>query len=249
MPEGIVDRPADVWEPLVMIGDFAGDDWAERIREAACFLNNKRAERDPSLGIRLLSDCRTVFNEAGVDRLPTTSVLSALIALDEAPWGDLRGNELDARGLAWRLRPYEVLPAQHRFGETTSKGYLLADFHDAWSLISPQGTETSETKETGDDVTDPTCPACAARAEYDQAFARYATALQGAPRRRRCAVRPRVVDLPRRTRPGVRATKPPNALRLAGHHENVPGPAQHAWSGLGRRGPSPDRRVRPLGRP
>jgi hypothetical protein len=133
MPPGIVDRPADVWEPLIVIGDAAGEPWSTRIRSAAVELNQLRAERDPSLGIQLLRDCRRVFTAAGVDRLPTEQLVDGLVALDDAPWGDLRGKSLDARGLARRIAKYEVKPRQHRFGDDTRKGYLTEDFHDAWA--------------------------------------------------------------------------------------------------------------------
>lgn len=138
MPEGIEDRPADVWEPLIMLGDFSASDWGCRLRDSAVFLNDQRRQRDPSLGVQLLGDCRKVFGEATDDRLATEHLLAALVALDEAPWGDLRGQELDARGLARRLRPFDVRPGQHRFGEVTKKGYLSTDFEDAWRrYLSP----------------------------------------------------------------------------------------------------------------
>jgi len=137
MPPGIVDRPADVWEPLIILGDAAGEPWATRIRAAAVELNQLRAQRDPSLGVQLLRDCRRVFTDATVDRLPTEALVDALVALEDAPWGDLRGKQLDARGLARRVAKYDVKPRQHRFGDDTRKGYLLEDFHDAWARYLP----------------------------------------------------------------------------------------------------------------
>lgn len=135
MPPGIVDRPADVWEPLVIIGDHAGGDWSDRLRRAAVVLNQARQERDPSLGVQLLGDCRDLF--ADRDRYTTDDLLERLVGLDERPWGDLRGKPLDARGLARRLRPYGIRPGDHRFGDTVRKGYQRADFHDAWQRYLP----------------------------------------------------------------------------------------------------------------
>src|SRR4029453_16891770 len=66
MPSGIVDRAADVGEPLVAIADFAGGHWPELSRQAAVRINTERAERDPSLGVQLLADCRRVFDEHDV---------------------------------------------------------------------------------------------------------------------------------------------------------------------------------------
>ena len=57
---------------------------AEPAREAAVAINNSRLERDHSLGVQLLSDCRTVFADKAVDRLTTESLLEALIGLDES---------------------------------------------------------------------------------------------------------------------------------------------------------------------
>jgi hypothetical protein len=132
MPAGIVDRAADVWEPLIAIADRVGDRWPELARHAAVQLNNARTERDPSLGVQLLSDSRRVFNEGGVDRLTSEDLVQALVALEESPWGDLRGKQLDVRGLARRLRRYDVRPGTHRFETDVCRGYLREDFHDAW---------------------------------------------------------------------------------------------------------------------
>lgn len=155
MPAGIVDRPADVWEPLIVIGDAAGDPWSTRIRAAAVELNNLRTQRDPSLGVQLLRDCRRVFTEADTDRMSTEDLVAALVALEESPWGDLRGKPLDARGLARRVQKYDVRPRQHRFGDDTRKGYLREDFYDAWArYLPPEPGATTATPEPVSDVSD-----------------------------------------------------------------------------------------------
>jgi hypothetical protein len=150
MPPGITDRAADVWEPLVAIGDAAGGDWPIRARNAAVVLNGERLVADPSFGVRLLVDIRSAFDEDGADRLTSTDLVTRLCAGEETPWGDLRGKALDPRGLARRLKPYGIRPGQHRFGHDTGKGYLRSDFTDAWNRYLPpaQGGETTETSET-----------------------------------------------------------------------------------------------------
>jgi hypothetical protein len=130
MPPGIVDRAADVWEPLVIIGDRAGEDWSDRLRGAAVKLNNDRAQRDVSLGVKLLRDCRTVFGDR--DRLTTEELLEGLNALEESPWGDLKGKPLNARRLSWRVGNYDIGPKPINFGDFKKRGYLAEDFHDAW---------------------------------------------------------------------------------------------------------------------
>jgi hypothetical protein len=137
MPAGIVDRAADVWEPLLAVADLAGGIWPHRARNAALALNAARAERDPSLGVQLLRDCQRIFAQRDVDRLTTETLLEALTDSDESPWGDLRGKPLDARGLARRLRKYDVRPGDHRFTDGVRKGYRTEDFHDAWQRYLP----------------------------------------------------------------------------------------------------------------
>jgi len=137
MPDGITDRAADVWEPLLAVADAIGGEWPDRIRQAAVTLNTARMQRDPSLGVQLLADCRRTFDRLTVDRLTTESLIDALVALDESPWYDLRGKPIDARGLARRLRKYEVRPGDHRFDDGVKKGYRLEDFHDAWRRYLP----------------------------------------------------------------------------------------------------------------
>lgn len=135
MPNGIRDRDADVWEPLLAIADLAGGDWPERARVAAVTLVTLSKESTPSLGIKLLQDIHGLF---GVDeQMPTRDLLNKLHSLDESPWGDLKGKPLDDRGLANRLRPYGIKPTTIRFGASTSKGYRSCDFADAWSRYLP----------------------------------------------------------------------------------------------------------------
>jgi hypothetical protein len=151
MPEGIVDRPADVWEPLIALGDIAGRDWPERARQSAVVINGARAAADPSLGIQLLADIRTVFG-GSFERLSSEELVSRLCELEEAPWGDLRGKAMDARGMARRLKPFDVRPQLIRLGEQVRRGYNRTDFYDSWERylppLIPPDTVTSVTSET-----------------------------------------------------------------------------------------------------
>lgn len=148
MPAGVEDRPADVWEPLLAIADAAGGDWPDRARAACVELVKVAESRDASLGVRLLGDLREVFGDA--DTLPTEAILTRLHDLDEAPWGDLRGKPMDARGLARRLRQYDVRSKTVRVGDATPKGYSRTDLHDAWTRYLPHPPEsaTSATRAT-----------------------------------------------------------------------------------------------------
>jgi len=131
MPAGITDRDADVWEALLSVADAAGGDWPERARVAAVALVAASRVAVPSLGVRLLADMREVFGDA--ESMSTEALLSALTTMDEAPWADLKGRSLDARGLASRLRQYGVRSTNIRIGEAVVKGYVRADLHDSWA--------------------------------------------------------------------------------------------------------------------
>jgi hypothetical protein len=82
-----------------------------------------------------------VFDDKSSDRLPTSKLLEALHVMEEAPWGSLRGEALDARGLARLLKPYGVKPEKLREGEDTFRGYRRTSFEDAWIryLSAPPG--------------------------------------------------------------------------------------------------------------
>jgi hypothetical protein len=88
----------------------------------------------------------------GEDAVPTATLVEALVKLDESPWGDLRGKPLDARGLARRLRPFEVRPMVVRLGAVTPRCYRREDLIEPWARYvfpNPAPTATSETSETG----------------------------------------------------------------------------------------------------
>jgi Protein of unknown function (DUF3631) len=135
LPSGIEDRAADCWEPLLAVADAAGGHWPDTARAAALALVASARDANPSMGILLLEHCRTVFGEA--DRLPSEQLLLRLHDLPESPWRNVKGKPLDDRGLAYRLRKYEIKPKVIRFGLTTARGYLRADFEDVWPRYLP----------------------------------------------------------------------------------------------------------------
>jgi hypothetical protein len=134
LPEELDDRAQDIIEPLLTIADTVGGEWPEKARRAALILlTGEEREDSESLGVRLLHDVRDIFDEEKAERLSTSTILEKLHDADEAPWGSLRGEPLDARSLARLLKPYGIRPKQIREGEQTHKGYKREDFEDAWS--------------------------------------------------------------------------------------------------------------------
>jgi hypothetical protein len=145
LPDELDDRAQDIVEPLLAIAEAVGGEWPERARRAAvALLTGEHRDDAESLGVRLLQDIREVFDEEGKDRLSTSTILEKLHEADEAPWGLLRGEPLDARGLARLLKPYGIAPKKLREGDQTFKGYQRAFFEDTWSRYLPSTPEEGE---------------------------------------------------------------------------------------------------------
>jgi hypothetical protein len=148
LPNEIQDRDADVWEPLVAVADAIGGEWPARARAAGVALVADSKEVEASLGIRLLTDLRSIFESE--QELPSKAVLERLQGLPESPWGDLHGKPLDERGLAKRLRAYGVKPKTIRTGAGTPRGYSKADLEDQWRRYLPALPDKSKTSKTSE---------------------------------------------------------------------------------------------------
>ncbi len=135
LPDELNDRAADGWEPLFAIANAARGDWPERARAAALELSaGLQADASESLGVRLLRDIRTAFAEGDADRMSTAAIIAALVKMDEAPWGDLRGKPLDTRTLARLLKQYDIFSRSIRLADnSTPKGFHRDQFEDAWN--------------------------------------------------------------------------------------------------------------------
>lgn len=136
LPDSIEDRDADVWEPLIAIADAAGGEWPTSARESAVRMVDSAKNRPATLGIRLLADIRVAFGTR--DRLSTADLLGELHAMDSAPWGNVKGEPIDARFLARTLSKYEIETNNTiRVNGSVAKGYTLAHFADAWGRYLP----------------------------------------------------------------------------------------------------------------
>lgn len=135
LPDGIEDRDADVWEPLLAVADYAGGHWPERARAAAVAAVNESKQKPASLGVQLLADVRTAFGDDA--RLSTADLLERLHSMDTAPWSSIKGEPIDARFLARVLGNYDVSPSQLKIGGGKIRGYSRGDFLDAWARYCP----------------------------------------------------------------------------------------------------------------
>lgn len=153
MPEGVEDREADKWEPLLVVADAAGGEWPQKARVTVVTLVTLSKVATPSLGIRLLEDLRTIFGDS--DAMSTEQIIKALTELEEAPWGDLYGKPLNARGLAQRLHKYEVPKSKTvRVEGLVARGYTREDLWDAWNrYLAPLPLISHDSPPQGESVT------------------------------------------------------------------------------------------------
>ncbi len=139
LPDGIVDRPAELWEPLIAIADLGGAGWAEKARGACLAMCRASQDNRVSLRMRLLSDIRKIFAKAGYpDALHTETILTRLCGGpdfcldDDAPWNELHGKPLGVRGLASMLKPYGVTSLKVKVNGLSLQGYRREHLWDAW---------------------------------------------------------------------------------------------------------------------
>jgi len=151
MPEGVRDRKAECWEPLLAIADAAGGTWPQVARNACTLLCKAATDRKVSLGIRLLSDLRVVFSDSTA--MHTNTILARLCSgtdygLDaDAPWPEIHGRPLGERGLASMLKRYGIAPIKVKINGVSLQGYRREHLWDAWQRYLPATHEEAEPPE------------------------------------------------------------------------------------------------------
>lgn len=132
MPGELNDRAQEGCEALVAIADLMGCGAQARTALVSLF-TAERLDDQESMRIRLLSDIRAAFDRSKASRLSTDALLNALIVVDDAPWHNYYGRELDARDLSTLLRHYGIKPTTVRLKDKRpAKGYKREFFHEAW---------------------------------------------------------------------------------------------------------------------
>jgi hypothetical protein len=142
IPVELDDRAADAWEPLFAIAELAGVGWAERARSAALALSVGQAREDESAGVRLLADVLRVFEESGRDGLTKAELLAALVALEDAPYGERE--RFTTNRLSRILKRYGVPSDAYVHDENgkSHRGWQREHFADAWTRYLPEKRAT-----------------------------------------------------------------------------------------------------------
>jgi hypothetical protein len=128
MPEGIHNRRADNWRPLLGIADLAGGEWPGRARAAAVALTRGAGDDVASTRVLLLEDIRTIFNETGHDRLFSEEIIDRLNQMEDRPWPEYgrQHRPITKVQVARVLKPFGIVPSTVRRDLKTGKGYKLS---------------------------------------------------------------------------------------------------------------------------
>ena len=146
IPEQLFNRVEDNWRLLLAIADVIGGPWPERLRTIAVKLAELEAGEDPSQGTQLLHDIKEVLG--GRDWITSNILIARLTA---KVW------VITSKKLAVMLKPYGVQPRQMRRGDRVERGYLAADFEDAFSRYVPTPADMGDVPDVPD-VPAPTEP-------------------------------------------------------------------------------------------
>jgi Protein of unknown function (DUF3631)/CHC2 zinc finger len=156
MPPQFDNRRADNWRVMLAIADLCSgaEDWGDKARLAATKIED--ASDTSSIGIRLLSDIKRIFDETGHGVIPSATLVTRLKEDEEAPWAEWsRGKGLTQNSLAvllgggggrgrgsrggFGIRSMDVdLP-----GGTRGKGYRRSQFEEVWAIYLPKETPSS----------------------------------------------------------------------------------------------------------
>jgi hypothetical protein len=137
VPEGLNDRAADIWEPLLVLADLAGGDWPERARKAAVGLSASAQDHDP-MG-SLLMDILELFLRLGRERVFSRTLAEWLNRAEDRPWMALKkGKVVTGQWVAQQLQDFGIRPKTLRIGEERAKGYEMDDFADVFRRYIPR---------------------------------------------------------------------------------------------------------------
>jgi hypothetical protein len=133
------DRAEDNWEPLLAIADAAGGEWPERSRTAARSLSDNASALDDDLGIRLLSDIRSIFNRYALDRIPSATLCNSLAEIEDGPWSEFGRSRrpITQIQLGRLLDPFLIVPGMIRLAGSTARGYYRKQFDESFSAYLP----------------------------------------------------------------------------------------------------------------
>jgi len=136
MPDGIYNRRADNWRPLLAVAGVAGGNWPERARKAVEQSNETGG--DMSRIALLLADIRKIFKELNTDKIFSLGLVEALRAIEGRPWAEYHDDKpISQNQLATALKPVGIAPEIIRINEDRARGYRREQFNEAFERYRP----------------------------------------------------------------------------------------------------------------
>jgi hypothetical protein len=141
-PDGLDDRAADNWSPLLRIAYVVGDGWPTKTLAAALALSGAGERETKSAGVLLLEDTRAFFEtHPERDRVASEDLLAWLLteeSLAEHGWTTYRaGRPINAKGVGRLLEGFGLKPQRWREGGRAAdikvRGFLKTQFEDSWA--------------------------------------------------------------------------------------------------------------------
>ena len=144
--EGLSDRAADNWMPLLAIAEALGGTWPKEARDAATALSGVGAADNESIKVELLRDIQGVYQDNGRDRLSSVDLCCLLVLLEERPWGTWKhGKPMTPVQLSRLLKPFGVTSRAVRIeGQGTPRGYHFDAFVDAFERYIPSPPQENQ---------------------------------------------------------------------------------------------------------
>jgi hypothetical protein len=149
-PPGFNNRIRVNWKLPLAIAELAGDEWPERVRNAALELETDRDE--PSEAIRLFQALQDVWGK--METWISESLCKALAKHPSGEYADFRGRgPITPHQLAAVLRPFGIRPIHnlHPTGRSDDNrgGYRRAQFENAWARLLQKPSRDSLTRSPG----------------------------------------------------------------------------------------------------
>jgi putative DNA primase/helicase len=131
MPDEFENRYGDNWRLQFAIADLAGDDCAENARIAA--INIERTSDNATSRAKLLKAIQTTLADRPGD-ISSQTLIEDLISLPESDYAEwAKGKPISQKHLTNMLKDFGIRPQQVRVNGHQVRGYLRAQFEDAWA--------------------------------------------------------------------------------------------------------------------